>query len=221
MIKDCVSNDSDLLKNFKFPDRPIWDALFDDQLTDDEEDEESECALYAKNGNGGLDARQWDKFAVLTVNEAIALSCGLNPLRADEFFSPENMIKMYGTLQLGIIHSQEENIVRAIIAGHIKTIKKGAEINGNTQIVADDVKVFLLSQEENTRELPQKTAHTSELLEIMQHCIAEVWENHDPKNPPSNALIFQWLDDNYKDSTLLTSNTKSAICTVMRPQKYK
>ena len=37
--------------------------------------------------------------------------------------------------------------------------------------------------------------HTSELLEIMQHCIAETWENHDPKRPPSNELINQWFDD--------------------------
>ena len=66
-----------------------------------------------------------------------------------------------------------------------------------------------------------KTTHTSELLKIMQHCIAEVWENHDPKKPPTNELIIQWFDDNYKNNKLLTNNMKAAMSSIMRPQKYK
>jgi len=71
-----------------------------------------------------------------------------------------------------------------------------------------------------TTPLTQPT-HTSELLEIMRHCIAENWENHDPENPPSNELIKQWFTDNYPDKRTISPSIIKAMNTIMRPKKYK
>ena len=63
--------------------------------------------------------------------------------------------------------------------------------------------------------------HTSELLEIMNRCIAENWENHNPRNPPTNDRLEAWFEENYQGNKLLSGKIKTAMLAIMRPSEYK
>ncbi|NOQ93189.1 MAG: hypothetical protein GQ547_00985 [Methylophaga sp.] len=147
--------------NYSFPCYPIWSS-YDYGIT----------SIYAKNGNGGCDSRDWDHFDVLTLNEAVSLSLGVNPLRMAEFWQDTDN---YGTLHIGLYNSQYEVIYRAVLSGKIKTVSKVEEINDETLLIADDVKAHLsrcaLDQEEpcptpkplslNPLAIPQETIPTT------------------------------------------------------------
>jgi len=66
-----------------------------------------------------------------------------------------------------------------------------------------------------------KRKHTSELLDILEHAIADNWDEHAPLNPPTNDSIDQWFTDNYKDTKVLSKVMRDSMRTIMRPLKYK
>jgi hypothetical protein len=63
--------------------------------------------------------------------------------------------------------------------------------------------------------------HRSELIDVMNAAISEFWENHNPENPPKNSDIEEWILENFKDNGLVNQSIVKAMCTIMRPEKYK
>jgi hypothetical protein len=52
----------------------------------------------------------------------------------------------------------------------------------------------------------------------MNAAIIEFWENHNPQNPPKNE---KWIRDKYPNAKLPSDAIIKAMCTIMRPEKYK
>lgn len=61
-------------------------------------------------------------------------------------------------------------------------------------------------------------SHKSQLLTIMDEAIAELWENHDPKNPPTTDLVKAWFKEKGYDRSNIEME---AIDKIMRPDRYK
>jgi len=178
----------------------------------------------------------WSNWITVPIDIAVTLLLGADPEEDDNFENNEFSSQYYNIKALAFNHAK--NSQPAFIPDNIKSFFKwqADPCVKLTELGDWAIKLNLIldvpkgypkkaqhthkSTSELLENLPQ-TTHTSELLEIMQHCITEIWESHTPKNPPTNELINQWLNDNYKDNKLLTANMKSAMCSIMRPEKYK
>jgi len=178
----------------------------------------------------------WSNWITVPIDIAVTLLLGADPEEDDNFENNEFSSQHSHIKALAFNHaknSQPEFIpdnIKSFFKWQADPCVKLTELGGwaiKLNLVLDVPEGYPKKAQhthKSTSELLEntlKTTHTSELLEIMQHCIAETWENHDPKRPPSNELINQWFDDNYKNNKLLTNNMKVAMRSIMRPEKYK
>jgi len=144
----------------------------------------------------------WSNWITVPIDIAVTLLLGADPEEDDNFENNEFSSQYYN--------------IKALAFNHAK--------NSQPAFIPDNIKSFFKWQADpcvKLTELGDWAIKLNLILEIMQHCITEIWESHTPKNPPTNELINQWLNDNYKDNKLLTANMKSAMCSIMRPEKYK
>lgn len=185
-----------------------------------------------------VDYESWLKQDLWTKYEASFLLCGLEP---DGYcqrgvYDPTSSKFSYSRSDYKRINEMD-----SLIEGSIETNKLKADSNifkGQLHSFQPQ-KIIQWALEKDLKDIPQplidwyekqigqhgkelkKRTHTSELLDLMELAIMEFWENHDPENPPSNPAIEAWLRRNAPENIDFSENMIKAICSIMRPEKYK
>lgn len=153
---------------------------------------------FPAHGNGGWSARDWWSFKSLTISDAAALKFGMHPMSASDYVHSENC----GTLQRGMFSSAHDELIRAVMAGVIRTIDldkplKKEDITADTVVMADDVVNYFasISTDEDAikSEYPE---YMSTNLKHLNRAAREFWstaDQDDANTHPINEEVVQWL----------------------------
>ena len=155
---------------------------------------------FPAHGNGGWSARDWWSFKSLTISDAAALKFGMHPMSASDYVHSENC----GTLQRGMFSSAHDELIRAVMAGVIRTIDldkplKKEDITADTVVIADDVVNYFgsISQEQCEEDVEdEQPKHISVNLKLLNRAAREFWSTADPDDAnthPINEDVAHWL----------------------------
>ena len=153
---------------------------------------------FPAHGNGGHNARDWWSYKALSIGDAAALRYGMHPEFAVDYVYSTNC----GTLQRGMLNSACEEIIRAVMAGVIRTIDldkplKKDDITADTVGMADDVVNYFasISTDEDAIE-SEYPEYISTNLKKLNRAAREFWLTADPDDAnthPINEDVAQWL----------------------------
>ena len=152
---------------------------------------------FPAHGNGGHNARDWSSYKALSINDVAALRYGMHPNFAIDYVYSSNC----GTLQQGVLNSSYEEIIRAVMAGIIRTIDldkplRKEDITSDTMLITEDV-VKYFSNDEDKREC-EYPAYMSTDIKILIRAAREFWLTADPDDTsthPINKDVSNWLKE--------------------------
>lgn len=99
---------------------------------------------------GGHAARSWGSYSTLTIHEATALSFGMNPVTANNFWKN---IDHYGSMHISLWEDHIIEIIRAVYAGEIRLAQPTTEISESSLVFTADVEKYF--QDKHIRNEPQ------------------------------------------------------------------